>query len=538
MAAALERRLASFRLARTRAGPVPAERLAHASSAAAERLAAEVDGELVRTAHGAIVRLEGHGDVLPVDRDRLASLPGQPPPGVPLVCLDTETTGLATASGTLAFLVGLGWWEGARFRQVQLLLPDHAFEPVLLDELRASIPAGAWLVTYNGRTFDWPLLVARYRMARRDAPAHAGHLDLLPFVRRVFRHRLPDARLRTVESAILGVRRATDVEGWQIPGRYFDFLRGGPASPLRDVLRHNSEDVRSLGLLVGLVERRLGDPADRCESPPGDLAGLARVFAKAHRLGEALACLDAALAAQPEPRAVRDPFGRTPLPPVLDEDDVGWLSRRRPADFGGRPSLAGRRPWPALASAVASDPWTAERMAAERARLLRRIGRYGEAEAAWLALTERGGSTAIQGWIEIAKLREHQLADPVGALSATRAAASLVRRQLGPLRLLARLDRELTDRSARLRRQLDRVAERSSPSEAGTPDSALRQPDRAVDAPRPGLRPLRTLDPPQEGAADRRAERLERVQRRRVVGQGPPQVVGDDHRIDLVERVP
>ena len=116
---------------------------------------------------------------VPLDRERLARLPGQPPADVPLLCLDTETTGLATAAGTLAFLVGLGWWVGERFRQVQLLLPDHADEPAMLEALTALIPAGGWLVTYNGRGFDWPLLVARYRMAGRDAPAHAGHLDLL-----------------------------------------------------------------------------------------------------------------------------------------------------------------------------------------------------------------------------------------------------------------------------------------------------------------------------------------------------------------------
>ena len=83
-------------------------------------------------------------DRRPAGRPRGAgTLPGQPPPDAPLVCLDTETTGLATAAGTLAFLVGLGWWEGDRFRQVQLLLPDHADEPALLAELAAHIPPTA-----------------------------------------------------------------------------------------------------------------------------------------------------------------------------------------------------------------------------------------------------------------------------------------------------------------------------------------------------------------------------------------------------------
>ena len=107
------------------------------------------------------------GAVDPAARGSRAAggLPGQPPADAPLLCLDTETTGLATAAGTLAFLVGLGWWDGSRFRQLQLLLPDHADEPALLEELARHIPRDGWLVTYNGRGFDWPLLVARYRMA-------------------------------------------------------------------------------------------------------------------------------------------------------------------------------------------------------------------------------------------------------------------------------------------------------------------------------------------------------------------------------------
>ena len=132
----------------------------------------------------------------------------------------------------MAFLIGLGWWAGERFRQVQLLLPDHADEGALLDELARHVPRDAWLVTYNGRGFDWPLLVARYRMARRAAPAHDGHLDLLPIVRRLFRHRMDDARLQTVERSLLGLERHGDVDGWEIPGRYLGFLRGGPAEPL------------------------------------------------------------------------------------------------------------------------------------------------------------------------------------------------------------------------------------------------------------------------------------------------------------------
>ena len=303
-------------------------------SIGAERLAAEVDGELIRTAAGAFVRVERNSSVIPVDRERLASLPGQPGAKIPLLCLDTETTGLATAAGTLAFLVGLGWWEGARFRQVQLLLPDHVDEPALLEELRRLIPPSGWLVTYNGKGFDWPLLVARYRMARDVPPAHAGHLDLLPVVRRLFRHRMTDARLQTAETELLGMRRHGDVPGWEIPARYLQFLRDGEPARLIEIVRHNDEDVRSLARLLALVETGFGDPESRRRADPGDLAGLARSFGAERRFGEALDCLDAALIA-------RD---RTPLPiavapareirMVREETDDWWSPRRRP-DFAG-----------------------------------------------------------------------------------------------------------------------------------------------------------------------------------------------------------
>jgi len=394
----------------------------------AHRLAAAMDGEVVATAEGTIVRCEVPTRPIPLDRERLATLPGQPPPKAPLVCLDTETTGLATAAGTLAWLVGLGWWEGDRFRQAQLLLPDHADERALLTALAALIAPNAWLVTYNGRGFDWPLLVARYRLARRSAPIHDGHLDLLPVVRRLFRHRMENARLRTAESTLLGLHRVGDIEGWEIPSRYLRFLRGGSAVDLVDVVRHNDQDVRSLARLLALLETRLGDAARRAGAVSGDLAGLARAFSREHRLGEALDCLDIAIEGStdapiaPLRAAVRE------TPRV--EDDP-WWSPRRPADFGGRP----RRPELAGSPRTAAfeRPWTTERIAVDRAHLLRRLGRHGEAADAWEAVAAGTGRSAIIATIELAKLHEHRLGDRGSALRAVLRGFSLTdrRRRLG-----------------------------------------------------------------------------------------------------------
>ena len=467
--ATLERRLANYRAALRAAdqseqpadpGIPVGDRVARGSIELGQRLADALDGELILDAGGPVVRVEPATVVLPIDRDRLATLPGMPGPGVPLVCLDTETTGLATASGTVAFLVGLGWWEDDRFRQAQLLLPDHPAERGLLACLAAHIPRDAWLVTYNGRGFDWPLLVARYRMASLPAPVHAGHLDLLPFVRRVFRHRMADARLRTVETELLGTVRHGDVDGWQIPGLYLDFLRGGDAWPLIDVVRHNREDVRSLARLLVRIDTDFADDGAWRRQPIGDLAGLARSFGRAGRLDEALGCLDAALAGDaPAPLSVapREPLVRVAvaeeaavLEPSDDPPGLPWWHPRRPADVGGR---AARPSWERLVTGRLDSPWTVERVAIERGRLLRRLGRHDEAVASWLDLAAGPGAIAVQAWVEVAKLREHRLADLAGALDATSRAVAIAerRRRLGlgdPI-----VDRALAARLERLRRR-------------------------------------------------------------------------------------
>ena len=383
-AALLQRRVAALRAGRgqPRSAAVATTRLAGA--ARAERLAAAVGGEWLHTPTGHVVRVEPATIALPIQRARLATLPGQPPAEVPLVCLDTETTGLGTAAGTLAFLIGLGWWEGDRFRQVQLLCPDHADEAALLAAVADAIPPDAWLVTYNGRSFDWPLLVTRYRMIRRPPPSHAGMLDLLPHVRRLFRHRIGDARLATVERELLGVRRYDDIGSWEIPERYLAFLRGGSAEPLARVAAHNAEDVRSLGRLLVHLDGRYADPDRRRSAPAGDLVALARGYTRERRHAAALAC--------------------------LDEADAGWPT-----------SMAGTGPW-LRGAPTNAPPLSRERVQAERARTLRRLGRPTEASAAWEAIAQGGGPATARAWIEVAKIREHLLADRAGALAATVAA--------------------------------------------------------------------------------------------------------------------
>jgi RNase_H superfamily len=465
--ARLLRRIESLRARRSEAaGPSaappahPPEQIVDLRRRRAERfahgLAAAVGGRVEESDAGRVVRVDRPPVRLPVDRHALAALPGQPAPTVPLVCLDTETTGLGTAAGNLAFLVGLGWWDEDWFVQAQLVLPDQPDEPALLAALRELLPPDGWLVTYNGRGFDWPLLVTRFRLDRSAPPDLGGHLDLLPVVRALFRHRLADARLRTVEADLLGLGRAGDVGGWEIPARYLAYLRDGDAGGIVEVVRHNHEDVRSLARLLRHLAATLGSPGDRRRAEPGDLAGLARLLARDGRNPEALECLDQAL-----DRQVGGPASRAGGGTAAGGDagaELPWWSPRVPADIGGRQL---RGPQVAIREPGRDRPWTTERIERERARLLRRVGRVEDAVAAWRAIALRGGRVGALAWIEVAKLEEHILHDPGAALAAVeRAAAQVARlRSIGlPIR---GVDGDLSRRRARLAR---RVARGSRPA--------------------------------------------------------------------------
>ncbi len=262
----------------------------------------------------------------------------------------------------------------------------------------------------------------------------------------MFRHRLPDARLRSVERHVLGLDRVGDVEGWEIPGRYLEVLRGGPAHLLASVVEHNHLDVLALAHLLVHVEARLASPPDD-GVPAGDLAGLGRAYRRAGRPETALACIDAALAAVDE-----RPVTRPPAPAARAVEP--WWSPGRRADIGGSPER-----WaPPGRSSPDASPWTFARIATERARLLRLVGRYPEAADAWRVVTASGGRPAIVAWIEIAKIREHRLGDLPGALDATARAGALAERA----RLLGRadgaLDGAIAGRAARIRRRLRRRA--------------------------------------------------------------------------------
>ncbi len=179
------------------------------------------------------------------------------------VFLDTETTGLSGGTGTVAFLVGMAWPEDGGNAMAQFFLSDLDQEKALLWAVGQSLSAHRVLVTYNGRSFDWPLLQTRLVMLRaKDSWPELPHLDLLGLVRRIFKPRLPDCALRTVEEAVLALQRDEDLPGWLIPSRYFGWLRGAPVSALEAVFAHNRQDVLSMPLLLSRLEAILDDASD------------------------------------------------------------------------------------------------------------------------------------------------------------------------------------------------------------------------------------------------------------------------------------
>ncbi len=168
-----------------------------------------------------------------------------------LLFVDTETSGLAGGTGTLVFLVGLLRWEAAGPVCRQYLLTGFGGEPALYQSLSAEAATASLVVSYNGKSFDAPLLRDRACLNRQASPLAAlAHLDLLAPMRRLFATRWPDCRLATAEALLLGEHRSDDLPGDQAPLAWFDFVHRGDTQRLPGVLSHNEQDLVSLMRLL------------------------------------------------------------------------------------------------------------------------------------------------------------------------------------------------------------------------------------------------------------------------------------------------
>jgi uncharacterized protein YprB with RNaseH-like and TPR domain len=213
--------------------------------------------------------------------------------------LDTETSGLGGA-GTVAFLIGLAWFDAeGRLNIEQLLLKNLGDESAQLAWLRKRVEQAGMIVSYNGKAFDLPLLATRYVMNREPPLPVLPHLDLLHVGRRLHKARLGACRLVSLESDVLGFERGPDVEGSEIPARFAHFLRTGDEHSLAIVVEHNAWDVVSMAALVGLY----GEPVELL--PAADLIGMARTLKRGRALELAHQIADRAIVRGAGPSAYR-----------------------------------------------------------------------------------------------------------------------------------------------------------------------------------------------------------------------------------------
>jgi len=323
-----------------------------------------------------LLRVAAPGPLAPLVPVLTAPIPADVPADR-ILLLDTETTGLAGGTGTLAFLVGTAWWEGDGLRVRQYLLASPSAEDALLGSLAELAARFAVVVTYNGQTFDLPLLRTRGILCRRrDLLADLAGLDLLPAARRLWGRRLPDCRQATVETAVgCDHRGAGDIPGHLIPAAWWAFVRRGETAALREVCDHNVWDLQGMAAILDAATAR------------SRLLGV--------------------------PPASSFPESRRPLP-WQDAWSLARLCERRPGEPAAGRAAAAAWIVAALPGAAAAD--ASSRFYADAVRILKRVRDWERVAALLAECAQRHGP---QPWthLEAAILYEHRLGDPRRALA-------------------------------------------------------------------------------------------------------------------------
>jgi len=197
-----------------------------------------------------------------------------------MIFLDTETSGLSGGTGTFAFLVGIGTFTDLGFRLQQFVIRDPTEENAMLLHLTNIVKPQSVFVTFNGKSFDIPLLSNRLVVNRIPANIRENsHVDMLHLARKIWRHQLPSCSLKDLERDILGMERSDEeVPGWMIPEIYFEYLRTGEADRLGNVVYHNAQDIVSLAALFIHLSDMLEKNSSMDTYSVSDLLAIGKIF--------------------------------------------------------------------------------------------------------------------------------------------------------------------------------------------------------------------------------------------------------------------
>lgn len=208
-----------------------------------------------------------------------------------LVFFDTETTGLAGGNGTVAFLVGVGRIIGESFVVRQFLLNDYHQETSMLNEFVASLKGAKAIVTYNGKSFDAPLIKTRSILNRIELELDKyKHYDLLHACRRVYSTRINRCKLTDIEEKILDIKRIDDIHGSDIPEIFFRYLKYKERQMLDKVVEHNLYDILALAQISSVLANSYQNPIDI--DYVEDKYSIARALYKRGELGAARIIFD------------------------------------------------------------------------------------------------------------------------------------------------------------------------------------------------------------------------------------------------------
>lgn len=333
-------------------------------------------------------RLTGNGTFSQIDFRRFAFI-------------DTETTGLAGGTGTYVFLVGIGYFADESFHLWQFFMRDYDEEAAMLQYLGEAIQRFSGIVSFNGRTFDVPLLENRFSLARLRSPIlDLSHLDLLLPARHLWRARLTSCALSSLEREILGVRRdQRDIPGFLIPNIYFDYVRTRDVREISRVFYHNAQDILSLVILASQICSLAQAPERGLTMEAVDLLSLGRLY---ERMGLS-----------------------------VETEQAYRHALRHP-----------------------SDPEIKATICYHLSFLYKRTGRWEQAIELWRAMKDSGWGGVLP-YVELAKYYEHRSGDHHYALALTYQAREIAAQKSCPT-LRARELNELDHRIRRLERKLAR----------------------------------------------------------------------------------